>query len=573
MRISLDLIGRLITLPAVNINRENVYMELLSLVFKQYRWPFIGVMLLSLASAALGIGLIAFINIKLIATTEASLAVLPQFLVFLLLLMAVTLGSQLALTVLGHHFVYRLRGEFIKRILDTDIERIEQIGNAQLLASLGSDIRNITLAFVRLPELLQGIILTLGCALYLGWLAPKMLLVTVVWLVITIVVGFKLVARVYRYLDRVREAEDRLQKDYEKVIQGRKELALNRQRARHIYQDQYQVDADSYRQSIIAADTFHLSAVNWSNIMMLGAIGMVFYMANSLGWSDNAVAATFSLTLLFLRTPLLQAVGALPTLLSAQLAFRKLTRLRLANYQPEFAAASSALAWQQLELRDLTFAYQGQRFGIGPINLTLNRGETVFLIGGNGSGKSTLAMLLTGLYQPRSGQILLDGVPVEAQGIEAYRQLFSAVFTDFHLFGQLMGHNGQQPDPQLVDEWLQLLKMSEKLEIVNHQISNLQLSQGQRKRVALLLAAAEGRDFLLLDEWAADQDPQFRRTFYRELLPRLQAMGKTVLAISHDDHYFQHADRLLEMRQGQLQELTGRDRDNASRDAVAAINP
>jgi putative ATP-binding cassette transporter len=573
MRISLDLIGRLITLPAVNINRENVYMELLSLVFKQYRWPFIGVMLLSLASAALGIGLIAFINIKLIATTEASLAVLPQFLVFLLLLMAVTLGSQLALTVLGHHFVYRLRGEFIKRILDTDIERIEQIGNAQLLASLGSDIRNITLAFVRLPELLQGIILTLGCALYLGWLAPKMLLVTVVWLVITIVVGFKLVARVYRYLDQVREAEDRLQKDYEKVIQGRKELALNRQRARHIYQDQYQVDADSYRQSIIAADTFHLSAVNWSNIMMLGAIGMVFYMANSLGWSNNAVAATFSLTLLFLRTPLLQAVGALPTLLSAQLAFRKLTGLRLAYYQPEFAAASSAIAWQQLELRDLTFAYEGQGFGIGPINLTLNRGETVFLIGGNGSGKSTLAMLLTGLYQPRSGQILLDGVPVEAQGIEAYRQLFSSVFTDFHLFGQLMGHNGQQPDSQLVDEWLQLLKMSEKLEIVNHQISNLQLSQGQRKRVALLLAAAEGRDFLLLDEWAADQDPQFRRTFYRDLLPRLQAMGKTVLAISHDDHYFQHADRLLEMRQGQLQELTGRDRDNASRDAVAAINP
>lgn len=547
-------------------------MELLRVVFKQYRWQFLGVIGLSLASAALGIGLIAFINIRLIATTHASMAVLPQFLLFLVLLMAVTLGSQLALTTLGHHFVYRLRGQLIKRIMDTDIERIEQIGNAQLLASLSSDIRNITLAFVRLPELLQGIILTLGCAAYLGWLAPKMLAVTAAWLVVTIWVSFKLVARVYNHLNHVREAEDRLQKDYETVIEGRKELALNRQRAQQIYQQQYQQDALSYRQHVIGADTFHLSAVNWSNIMMLGAIGMVFYMANSLGWSDNAVAATFSLTLLFLRTPLLQAVGALPTLLSAQVAFRKLKTLRLAEYQPAFAVSVANRGWQQLELRNLTFAYEGEGFGIGPLNLTIKRGEMLFLIGGNGSGKSTLAMLLTGLYTPTSGEILLDGQVVDAQGIEDYRQLFSAVFTDFHLFDQMVGPNGGQPDPLVVDDWLQQLKMVEKLEINNNKIANLQLSQGQQKRVALLLAAAEGRDFLLLDEWAADQDPQFRRTFYRDLLPRLTAMGKTVLAISHDDRYFQHADRLLEMRQGALRELTGAEREDASQDAVAVIN-
>jgi len=547
-------------------------MELLRVVIKQYRWPFIGVIALSLASAALGVGLIAFINIKLIETSHASVAVLPQFLALLLLLMVITLGSQLALTALGHHFVYKLRGQFIKRIMDTDIERIEQIGSAQLLASLSSDIRNITLAFVRLPELLQGIILTLGCAAYLAWLSPKMLAVTVVWLVVTIWVSFKLVAKVYSHLGHVREAEDSLQKDYETVIQGRKELALNRQRAQQIYQEEYQQDAATYRKHVIGADTFHLSAVNWSNIMMLGAIGMVFYMANSLGWSDNAVAATFSLTLLFLRTPLLQAVGALPTLLSAQVAFNKLKTLRLAEYQPTFAQALPNRQWQRLELRDLTFTYQGQGFAVGPLNLTIKRGEMVFLIGGNGSGKSTLAMLLTGLYTPQSGQILLDDVVIEAKNIGDYRQLFSAVFTDFHLFDQMMGPNGQQPDPKIVENWLNQLKMTAKLEIENNKIANLQLSQGQRKRVALLLAAAEGRDFLLLDEWAADQDPQFRSVFYRDLLPQLTAMGKTVLAISHDDRYFPHADRLLEMRQGRLRELMGSQRDEASRDAVAAIN-
>lgn len=581
MRIILDIDSPLIKLPSYSylccicrLSGNRDFMELLRVVFKQYRWPFLAVMALSLASAALGIGLIAFINLKLIETTEASLAVLPEFLGFLLLLMVVTLGSQLALTTLGHHFIYRLRGQFIKRILDTDIERIEQIGNAQLLASLSSDIRAITLAFVRLPELVQGIILTLGCAAYLAFLSPKMLLVTVAWLVVTILVGFSLVSRVYRHLNHVREAEDRLQKDYQMVIDGRKELALNRERARKLYDEEYVQDATSYRHHIVRADTFHLSAVNWSNIMMLGAIGLVFFMANTLGWSDTNVAATYSLTLLFLRTPLLQAVGALPTLLSAQVAFRKLNGLRLTPYQPEFAVAPKTQSWQTLELRDLTFSYgekeQDAGFGVGPLNLTIKRGELVFLIGGNGSGKSTMAMLLTGLYQPRSGQILLDGVPVSEP--EQYRQLFSAVFTDFHLFGRLMAAEGQTPAPELVEVWLQRLNMKEKLQFDGDRVTNLQLSQGQRKRVALLLAACEGRHFLLLDEWAADQDPQFRRTFYRELLPFLRDMGKTVLAISHDDHYFEHADRLLEMRAGKLSELHGEARADASRDAVAQID-
>ncbi|MDE8742314.1 multidrug ABC transporter permease/ATP-binding protein [Pectobacterium polaris] len=547
-------------------------MELLRIVYQQYRWPFLAVILLSLLSAALGIGLIAFINLQLIETVNQSLSVLPQFLGLLLLLMGVTLVSQLALTTLGHHFVYRLRGQFIKRILDTNIARIEQIGSAQLLASLSSDIRNITIAFVRLPELIQGIVLTIGSAAYLAWLSPKMLVVTSVWIAITLWGGFMLVSRVYRHLTQVREAEDRLQKDYETVINGRKELTLNRERAQKLYEEVYQANAQDYRQNVIRADTFHLSAVNWSNIMMLGVIGAVFFMANNLGWADTNVAATYSLTLLFLRTPMLQAVGALPTLLSAQVAFNKLKLFDLADYQEPFSAAVAPADWHTLELRDVVFRYNDSGFEVGPINLVITRGELVFLIGGNGSGKSTLAMLLTGLYTPVSGSLLLDNCPVTAETREDYQKLFSAIFTDFHLFGQMMGPHGTEPDTALVDSWLDRLNMRHKLTLENHQVMNLQLSQGQRKRVALLLAVAEQRDILLLDEWAADQDPQFRRVFYLELLPQLRALGKTIVAISHDDHYFEHADRLLEMHLGTLSELTGEAREQASQDAVAQIS-
>jgi len=543
-------------------------MELLHVVYKQYRWPFILVIVLSLLSAALGIGLIAFINRELIVTLNSSVMVLPQFLGLLLLLMAVTLGSQLALTMLGHHFVYRLRGEFIKRILDTRVERIEQIGNAQLLASLTSDVRNITIAFVRLPELIQGIILTIGSAAYLAWLSPKMMVVTSVWVAVTIIGGWLLVARVYQHMAVLRDTEDRLYHDFQIIIEGRKELALNRQRAQQIFENVYSEDAKTYRHHIVRADTYHLSAVNWSNIMMLGAIGLAFYLANSLGWADTAVAATYSLTLLFLRTPMLSAVGALPTLLTAQVAFDKLNTFNLAPYEAEFPQLPAAKNWQTLELRNLMFHYGDNGFHVGPVNMTLKRGELVFLIGGNGSGKSTLAMLLTGLYQPVSGEILLDGQVVEASSMESYRRLFSAVFTDVHLFDRLIDDQGQAIDPALVQNWLERLKMQDKIKLEGNRVLNLKLSKGQTKRLALLLATAEQRDILLLDEWAADQDPHFRRIFYRELLPWLQSLGKTVFAISHDDHYFLHADRLLEMRDGTLSELTGDERDQATLDAV-----
>ena len=357
-------------------------MELLVLVWRQYRWPFIAVMALSLLSAALGIGLIAFINLRLISLVDTSLTVLPEFLGLLLLLMAVTLGSQLALTTLGHHFVYRLRGEFIKRILDTQIEKIEKIGSASLLAGLTSDVRNITIAFVRLPELVQGIILTFGSAAYLAFLSGKMMLVTAVWMAVTIWGGFVLVARVYKHMATLRETEDKLYHDYQTVLEGRKELMLNRERAEYVFNQLYLPDARDYRHHIIRADTFHLSAVNWSNIMMLGAIGLVFWMANGLGWANTAVAATYSLTLLFLRTPLLSAVGALPTLLSAQVAFNKLHQFALAPYRPGFPEPQAHPHWQTLELRDVSFRYPDNSFAVGPINLTLKRGELVFLIGG-----------------------------------------------------------------------------------------------------------------------------------------------------------------------------------------------
>ena len=185
----------------------------------------------------------------------------------------------------------------------------------------------------------------------------------------------------------------------------------------------------------------------------------------------------------------------------------------------------------------------------------MRRPVLVFIVGGNGSGKSTLAKLIAGLYVPDAGEILLDGILVDDRNRELYRQLFSTVFADFYLFDRLLGLGLQDLDAQ-AKTYLEQLQLTHKVTIENGKLSTTALSQGQRKRLALLTAYLEDRPIYLFDEWAADQDPFFREIFYQQLLPELKQRGKAVLVISHDDRYFHLADRLLKLDYGQIQRFS-----------------
>lgn len=577
--------------------------SLYHLIWVQHRLPFLKVIFLNLVNAAVSVGIIAFINHTFISQPvfgTLSWVSLGYFAILVLLLLITTFISQYALTRLGHEFVYELRTKLVKQIIDTKVPQIDQVGSARLIASLSSDIQSITVAFVRMPELVQGVILSVGVALYLGWLSLPLLLIIMFWIVMTIWISTILVKHVYHHLRAIREINDDLYQDYQSIIEGRKELALNHHRAEKLYKHDFLSHAKSYQQRIIKADTYHLSAVNWSNIMMFAAIGVVFAVSNQLSL-PMSVATTFSLTILFMQSPLLHAVGAYPTLQTAQVALDKIHSLALTDYKPEFVTNATIQGWQSISLTDISYRYatnpdmqdvtveatsaenssleQGSYTQnnhpsdiLSDVSLTLNRNDVVFLIGANGSGKSTLAKIITGIFTPTTGTVKVDQQTIlEANNVD-YRQLFSAIFSDQHLFKQLIGSQGNDPDMSLVTAWLHKLNLQDKVSVTDDRLSTDKLSQGQRKRLAMLISVAEQKDILLLDEWAADQDPAFRRVFYQTLIPELKAMGKTLFIISHDDGYFEHADRLLLMKEGKLIELNAEERQRASADAISMLN-
>lgn len=514
-------------------------------------------LLASLISAAAGIGLINEINRLIAGSVSMNPALGAKFFGLLVLLFGCGFGSQALLTALGHRVVYELRLQMVKRLLDTSIEQLEKIGEASLYATLSKDIVSIGQAFNRMPFVFYNLVLMLGGCLYMAWLSWQLLLICAVGLGLGTWLAHGWFAKMRQLMTRVRETDDRLYAAYQGAIEGRFELALNAQRKERFYTLDLQPAAEYARRNEVHADRYWTLSLNWTVALILALAGGLFAAGTWLGVSNGVIGA-FVLVLMFLRMPLNDLIGSLPTLVAGNVSLAKIQTLAFADYREAPSASGGEVDSGQpmLELQALSYDYPHQAdeygFRLGPVNLSIAKGEILFIVGGNGSGKSTLAKLLTGLYEPSAGTLKLQGVAITPALRDWYRAHFSTVFSTFYLFERLVGPQGDF-DPQLAQAWLERLRMQRKVSIdAQGGLSTTRLSQGQRKRLALLVALVEERPILLLDEWAADQDPGFRAFFYRELLPELKAQGKTIIAISHDDHYFAIADRVLKCDGGQL---------------------
>jgi putative ATP-binding cassette transporter len=307
------------------------------------------------------------------------------------------------------------------------------------------------------------------------------------------------------------------------------------------------------RNKLITGTSIHGLAHSWGRLFLFIGIGLLLFVAPRIWPTPVATLTGYTLTILYLTHPLDMILGWIPAMSSAAIAVTKVSDLGLLMDNPELQELSAVTPpFQTLELRGVTYVYKspdGSCFKTGPIDLSLAAGEELFIAGGNGSGKTTLAKLLTGLYTPEQGHVLLNGQIVTDRIRGNYRQLFSTVFVEGHIFDRLLGG---EIDQMQLRYWAKLLEIESKVDFATGRLHTDKLSRGQHKRLALLVACMDDRPVFVFDEWAAEQDPGFKDVFYRQILPELRRRGKCVVAITHDDRYFSAAGRVLTLRDGRL---------------------
>lgn len=513
-----------------------------------------------LLAGASSAGLIATINQILRETHLLKSTVVWSFVGLCFLLMVLTAVSQALIARLAQKLAFNLQLRLTRRILSCQLRLFEDLGVPRLLAALTEDVQIISTASFSVSNLCLNVAILTSCFLYLSCLSLTLFCLMLVFTLLGIFLQNFLLTRGRYFFKLARQQQDNLFKDFQTTTEGIKELKLHSSRRQAFLVEDLQANAELFRLYRVKATDLYSVAAGFGLLLFFIPIGLLLFVLSPLLNISLSVLSGYVLTIIFMITPFRILLNNLPTLSQASVAIEnieslelllvaetaKLERANLLDYQ---------LEWKSLRIEGVTHAYRGgqedSHFVLGPLNLTFYPGELVFMVGGNGSGKSTLVKLLTGLYVPETGVISFDEQPITAGNREWYRQQFSVVFSDFYLFERLLGLDNALLDSE-TKEYLVKLQLDHKVTVQNGVFSTTSLSQGQRKRLALLTAYLENRAIYVFDEWASDQDPVFKKIFYTQLLPELKHRGKTVIVISHDDRYFDLADRIVKLDYGKV---------------------
>ena len=459
--------------------------------------------------------------------------------------------------------IHKLRIRLMDYVRRSELFPLEMIGRAEIVSAITMETATLTQASNTLAFAAQGALLILLVIAYVAYLS----LIAFALSIIIVGIGAALFhSKTRQHALEMREAtrwENQLYDRLSDVLDGFKEVRLNRARSDALFDHVVEVSRAAANIKIrTQSETYRrMVLLQGSLYTLLGSVAFVvpiFSEGMEPGTVTKAVTA-----LVFIVGACFGFVQSIPIIAAANTAADRLeqleSRLREIASLSDEITTEPAKPFGKIEFRDVEFRYIDKlsetAFKAGPFNFTLNSGDLVILTGGNGSGKSTFMKLLAGLYKPASGEILLNGTRVSDDNYEYYRSLITAIFSDFHLFLRLYGI--PDPDYTELNQLLTQFRLQDKTRLTDGEFRTVDLSSGQRKRLALIVSLLEKRPILLLDEWAADQDPEFRRKFYFELLPALHRAGVTVVAISHDDRYIEEMDvptRRLRMDEGRFTE-------------------
>jgi putative ATP-binding cassette transporter len=501
-----------------------------------------------------------------VAATDGGAIGLRLLMLFGFCMLAFYFGKRYALiqaSVIVEHMVRNRLVRVADKMRRTELEIIEHLGRGELYSRLMNNTSLVSQSGLILVNAAQQSFVLLFCLVYIAYLSKAAFAATILTIAVGTLIYTRHASRLEELMRRMTAKEAELIDVVGHIVDGFKEIRLNRRKNDALFDRLVRVSAVSRDLKIDAQTSFCLD-IMFSDLFFYTLLAVVVFLLPRFVPTYGAVVLMTTAAILFIIGPLQMVVQAAPIFERAKGALGNLQELEdritvsLSNGGSASSPATTAVKakpFSTITMDGACFTYgasfgttNGNAFSIGPLNLQIERGETIFLVGGNGSGKTTTLKLLTGLYPAQRGVVKVDHDLIDRHNIQEYRERFSTVFAEFHLFDRLYGLEGIAEDRvmALLDD----LQIADKTSFRDGRFTNLELSTGQRKRLALAVCLLEDRDILVFDEWAADQDPHFRKHFYERVLRQLKDQGKTIIAATHDDRFWNVADRVIRMEYG-----------------------
>ncbi|MFY0631976.1 MAG: cyclic peptide export ABC transporter [Flavobacteriaceae bacterium] len=460
---------------------------------------------------------------------------------------------------LSQELHWNIRKNIVKDILKAPQHMVKKKRD-EIYSSLTSDVSSIVNGSLMLIELVSSIILIIACFIYMFILSWQLSLISILVISMGSILYLARIKTSDRFLNNSRSLEQEFMLNFNSIINGIKEIMVNPVIGRKI-SNKISIVVDKAKDNDIKGYTGYLNTEITGRILFYLLIMFILYFSNSLLDQSISVSISFVFVILYLLGPVAMVTALVPVINKTVISLNRLMSLKQelednVKKDPIEEEKEPIKDFNTIEFNNYSFSYGENLFSVGPYNLKINKGDIIFLFGGNGSGKTTWLNTMLNVYRPNSGEILIDGEHLDFDSISSYKQMFSPVFSDFFLFSEFYGID--KLDPKEVEEYMELFELSDKVsvDIENKKFSTTDLSTGQRKRLALINSILEKKPLLVLDEWAADQDPIFRQKFYREIIPYLSEKGFTLILITHDDKYYGEAKRLLKMEYGAVSEIT-----------------
>lgn len=463
---------------------------------------------------------------------------------------------SIAIIYLSQTLFWNLRKQILALALNANYQQLSD-RKTQIRSAIVSDVNILTNASLTIINFFTSGILAICCLIYLSTISLLLFLITLVVALIGVSVYHLTSKRNIQNFQKARELENRFQESFTAILNGFKEIYMEPKIGRFIFNQKIKEISREACGNTTTAYTRYLNNQITGQILfyiLISSILLCFSLILKIKPTDTV---NFVFTLLYLLSSIEQIMVLLPGIVRARVASNRLMDLKKEmettegqNPIPERYVFKHS--FERVTVRNLEFHYEEDKgFRVGPISLAIEKGEVVFIYGGNGSGKTTFVHAVIGLRIPSAGEIRLNNTLVDKDNYPDYRAVFAVVFSDFYLFDELVGVD--EVDAARFNYYLELFELEGKVQIEQgRRFSTVDLSTGQRKRLALIAALLQDKPVLVIDEWAADQDPYFRKKFYTEVIPLLKQEGRTIIAITHDDKYYHCADKLYKMDYGRL---------------------